>query len=529
MSNLLRADPARLRELAEQFSVRAGDTADLRRRAAHGWARLDQGWRSYAKGDAEAQFDDAQRLLDRTGQLFAQLAHALHTAAALIERADADAAARYTHDSASEQTGGGPTAPPPVLFGPAPFPVGTPGDAPRRPLDPYPPPPGVMGPPGPPGQPAPGGNSGAPPASPPPSAAMPPVPPWMQTVDSAVSDALKAWLPDLRDGEEYARLRLTGDVKLQNLGLPVVLAPGATIRIIRKSDGTYEVRLEGMGDVLAGGGGAGLELGAGVRARTDTRLVFDPSNPGDMSAMALFLIGSGAQAASGVLPAAALTNLLTSRLTGENRLLWIDNLRSSVVGAGLALKGQFPGPVESRLNSDFVIGGGFERMPDGQIANVTVLSSKTDARLRVPNLVATVGGQGRLESDTRVTIADSQPPVTRIEVKLKASAGGVISLNIPGADNKVALINSGSGEVTYTVTVTGDRQAVMDQIAAGTLDVDALRRQGVDISANLVANGSLNNAVEASVEAPTLGKVGLEIERGVVGPDTPITVPGLTF
>jgi hypothetical protein len=351
----------------------------------------------------------------------------------------------------------------------------------------------------------------------------------MQTVDGIVSDALKLWLPDVRDGEEYTRIRLTGDVKLQDMGLPVVLAPGATVRIVRRVDGVYEVRLEGTGDVLAGGGTAAVELGAGIRVKTDTRLTFDPSRPGDMSAMALFLIGSGAQVAGGVLPAAVLTNLLTARLTGENRLLWIDNLQSAVAGGGLTLKGKFPGPLEGRLNSDFVVGGGFERMPNGQIATVTVLSSKTDARIRVPNLLASVGAQGRLESDTRVTIADSQPPVTRIEIKLKASAGALISLEVPGADHNASLINSGSGELTYTVTVTGDRQAVMDQIAAGSLDVDALRRQGVDVSASLVANGSLNNSAEASIDAPTLGRIGADVERGVTGPDTPITVPGLTF
>jgi hypothetical protein len=185
--------------------------------------------------------------------------------------------------------------------------------------------------------------------------------------------------------------------------------------------------------------------------------------------------------------------------------------------------------VETKLNSDFLIGSGFQRMPDGRVADVTVLSSKSNVQLRLSNLLPSAGGQVKLESNTRVVLANGQPPVTTIEVKLKAGAGGVISLTVPGVDNKISTINSGSGELTYTLTVTGDQQKVMDQIASGSVDVDALRHQGVDISATLVANGSLNNSVESSLEVPTAGKIGAEIERGVRGPDHPVTVPGLTF
>jgi uncharacterized protein YukE len=535
MSTPLRADPAALRSVAAQLHTRASDTAELQQRAKHGWSRLDSGWRSYAKDDADAQFDTAKRQLDRAVALFMQLAQALEASASLIERADADAAAHY----ARENDTGQPTdkAPAPPWAMPAPFfPIPSPDrGAPKRPLDPYPPPPGVTGPPSPSGPPSPPGpqpnpNQGTPPTTPPGPAKPPkPVPPWMQTIDTVITDALNGWLPDIAGSEEYTRIKLSGDVKFQDLGIPVALAPGATLKITRRSDGTYEIRLEGTGDVLAGFDLFGFEAQAGMRGKSDTRLVFDPSKPGDMSAMALFLIGSGAQVGAGLLPSAVITNLLTARLTDEHRLLWVDNVRSSVTSAGLVLKGKFPGPVEARLNSDYLVGAGFERMPDGRVANVTVLSSKSEARLKVPNLVATAGAQGKLESDTRITIADSQPPVTRIEVKLKASAGALISLNVPGTDNAATLVNSGSGEVTYTVTVKGDSQAVLDQLAAGTLDVDALRQQGVDIGATLVANGSLNNSAEASIDIPTVGKITGEIERGVTGPDTPITVPGLTF
>ncbi len=110
MAKELRLIPEALSAGAQRFAALADASATVRAQARQHWSRLDAGWQSYARDNAEAYFGDAVRALERDESMLRQMGAALLRALRRIDAGDTAASQLFEAVGRDGVTGGGPGA-----------------------------------------------------------------------------------------------------------------------------------------------------------------------------------------------------------------------------------------------------------------------------------------------------------------------------------------------------------------------------------------------------------------------------------
>jgi hypothetical protein len=544
--------PEEARSSAQRMRHLSADAQEQHSIATQRWARLNGNWRSYARADVDSLFTEAQRELERMALLFAQLALALDRSTEQLLESDRQAAALFAQDRPvssrptplPNERGGLPPGAPPQIGMPGwgappgqrdvpppgvPPQVGMPGwGTPPDERGRVPGGPGRVRIPVPPSPPPADSGAGHPPpraSGPMPPTAPEPLPPAMAIADAALRDFLNTLLPDEVGSEEFIMLKLTERISLLPL-FPILLQHGAQLMIRRRPDGSYEISVRGEAS-----GQLGTEMpadgvvGAGGKVENSFRLIFDPNKPGDLSAMGAFLMTAGLQTTFGQNPFGPLLNQFGPK---DPRLNWIDNVQSYVqavgVGAGVKVNGIV---IDARADGHLLVGSGMQIMPDGKPAPITVISEKVGGKIEVKGLNPFVGNTGRLEEEVKVTVAHTNPPVTTVEIRVKAGAGQSITLPDGLPVDFAAQPGQVGGEVTLRINLTGDPQAIVNQVTNGSIDIGQLQSNGMVVDSSLRVSEISDGSLEASGGIPPILKIIGEIgSGGIVEHTVPITLPG---
>ncbi len=259
---------------------------------------------------------------------------------------------------------------------------------------------------------------------------------WLQTdgvrqFDKAVKDKIDSSIPPDREGEEFAGLKLEGELDITAEGLPLYIEGGGDIRIARDQDGNYVVTIEGMAGVglnlEAGAGKTGkIDLESGRRGRATFEYTFDPRKQGDMTALARLLAKPaivGTAGASNPLNGLLATGILSaSGAIAGKQTDYNDNLTGFKCGGGdrTTFEAIAPFGIASiSTEGEHIVEVGFETEEDGQRRNFITFSEHLEAE-------GSLGlSEGSLAIDTEYKVKDNPTGVEAvflIEPKVGLSA-----------------------------------------------------------------------------------------------------------
>jgi hypothetical protein len=534
MSKPLYLAPDLLNATAAHLATAGAECLAMGAHLRTAWGRLDTGWRSYARAATDASYHHAlQDSLD-AARMFEQMNNALRRTVIALQQGDASAMQGFRR-SAPAQAGQPPSArnpreaqlppferTPPNERGPATSPLPpferTPPNERGPATSPLPPferiPPNERGPvawPMPPFE-----RFPKPPMPPimrrPKQPSLPPSP-LLATSDQAVNDALAALLPpDVPGVDESVTVKLDGEFKLQDLGLPAYLGSSGQLKITRRADGTLELKLLGRAELGLAFDAIVLDGQAGLLGRNELTFGFDPAQQGDVTALALLLLRTGALSGAPIAQ-----HLVDSALPlADPRLNYVDNLQRSDVRGGVAGKIKLSSGTTVDVRAEELIGLRTEHDATGNVLRYPIISGKTtlNGRLDVPGVMMPTL---RSEAGYELMEIPGNPARVVLETTFKAAAGGAFS--IKGADAGIGVTHLHAQSLVVRTEVNRSATEMLALLRAGQLDLAQLQQSGVCVTIGARLTDGTVQTINGNM--PTIGGITGAIEYGGSAP-----VPG---
>lgn len=345
------------------------------------------------------------------------------------------------------------------------------------------------------------------------------------SMDEVIWKFLNALLGvDSPNAKEYIEAWLNGKVEIPLRLGDLTLTGGVRFTMTRDENGNFVVNVTGQAAVgvqigIDQHGVSELEIGVQQGSTVSTTLTFDPSKPGDMTALAAMHAQQGSTLlGAGMLP--GLTIGLAGTLTGSN-VDWAKNISNIHVGNGIGLAGSglFVGVGEVSAGAQFSAGTGFE-IKNGQVTPYQTISYDVETHGALKSI------HGAVQHDLAIGLAakvyPGPNPVTELTLTLEAKMGvqadmsrALTNFGMPpqlaaAFAESQGLYNNHEGQFEIKVTIhdgLGNAMQVFDPIS-GTLDFS---RIAMDATYMVTLVGKTGNTLETGINValPIEGDAGI--------------------